>query len=357
MSRYFSKKFAHLTPYVPGEQPKDMKYLKLNTNESPFEPVPEAASAVADAAERLMLYSDPESTVLVKRLAEIYGSDKNEIIVSNGSDEVLNFAFSAFCDDEHPAVFADITYGFYKVFAQYNRVPYREIPLRDDFSMDVDALAEANGTLFIANPNAPTGIVLSLDDIEKLVRSDPSRVVVVDEAYIDFGGESAVSLTRKYNNLLVTQTFSKSRSLAGARLGYGMGCADLIADLKTIQYSTNPYNVNSLTAAAALAVLNNEERTKASCRMIADTRERASERLREMGFSLTPSAANFIFAAHSKITGKALYEKLKARGVLVRHFDIDRIAVYNRITVGTVEQMEILCEKIKEILEEENANV
>ena len=350
MSRYFSDKFSRLVPYVPGEQPKDMKYLKLNTNESPFSPPPEAASAVAEAARRLMLYSDPENAALVSRLAELNGVAPECVIVSNGSDEALNFAFAAFCDDAHPAVFADITYGFYKVFAEYNRVPYVEIPLRADFSMDVDALCAAPGTLFIANPNAPTGVALSLCEIERVVASDPERVVVVDEAYIDFGGESAVELTKKYDNLLVTQTFSKSRSLAGARLGFAIADASLAADLKTIQYSTNPYNVNSLTAAAALAVLADEDRTRKNCRAIVENREWTAARLKELGFFTLPSSANFIFAEHPRIAGGTLYEELRARGVLIRHFDAPRISNFNRITVGSGEQMEILISKIKEII-------
>ena len=350
MSRFFSDKFSRLVPYVPGEQPRDMKYLKLNTNESPFPPPPAAADAVRDAAARLMLYSDPESTALVSRLAEIYGVSSDEVIVSNGSDEVLNFAFAAFCDERRPAVFADITYGFYKVFAEYNRVPYVEIPLRGDLSMDVDALCAARGTLFVANPNAPTGIALSLGEIERLAAFDPERVVVVDEAYIDFCGESAVGLTRKYPNLLVTQTFSKSRSLAGGRLGFAIAQPALIGDLKTIQYSTNPYNVNSLTAAAALAVLADEDRTKRNCRAIAENREWTAARLTGLGFSLTPSRANFIFAEHPEVSGKTLYEELKARGVLIRHFDAPRISNFNRITVGSREQMETLISKIIEII-------
>ena len=240
MSRYFSKKFKALVPYTPGEQPKEMKYIKLNTNESPFPPSERAMKKAAEAVKNLQLYCDPECRELVKKASEVFSVDTDEILFTNGSDEILNFAFSAFCDETHPAVFPDITYGFYPVFAEINRVPYEEIPLKDDFTISVDDYIGINKTIFIANPNAPTGIALSLNDIEKIVSSNPESVVVIDEAYVDFGTKSAVSLIHKYTNLLVTQTFSKSRSLAGGRLGFGIACKELIADLNTIKYSTNP---------------------------------------------------------------------------------------------------------------------
>ena len=355
MSRFFSPKYSGLIPYVPGEQPKDMKYVKLNTNESPFPPAPGVAEAVSRAASSLMLYSDPDLSKLVRKLAEKYSVSPDRIIVTNGSDEVLNFAFAAFCDDDTPAVFPDITYGFYKVFAEYNRVPYVEIPLKNDFTVDTDKLSETKGTLFIANPNAPTGVALSVGEIEKIVSSDPSRVVVVDEAYVDFGAQSVVGLVERYDNLLVTQTFSKSRSMAGARLGFGIGNEILIADLHTLRYSTNPYNVNSMTESAGVASLEADEYNLKNCRTIIENREFTVNAFLGLGFEMTDSAANFIFVRHPDVSGKELYEKLRSRGVLVRHFDILRIADYNRITVGSKEQMEILVEKTKEILEESNA--
>ena len=351
MSSYFSPKFTALDPYVPGEQPSDMeRYVKLNTNESPFPPEANVLEAVAKASRPLNLYSDPDSRELVAKLAVMLGVQSDRVIVTNGSDEVLNFAFAAFCDDARPAVFPDITYGFYRVFAAFNRVPFVEIPLLDDLTVDVGSLCAAKGTLFIANPNAPTGVALSHDVIESIVRSDRSRVVVVDEAYVDFGADSVVDLVEKYDNLLVTQTFSKSRSLAGARLGFGVGNRELIADLHTVRNSTNPYNVNSITAAAGIATLDNEEQTKAKCRVIAENREYLTSRLEDLGFETTDSRANFVFARHPSIGGAALYTELKARGVLVRHFDLPRIADFNRITVGTKEQIEILLARIEEII-------
>lgn len=350
MSRYFSKKFKALVPYTPGEQPKEMKYIKLNTNESPFPPSERAMKKAAEAVKNLQLYCDPECRALVKKASEVFSVDTDEILFTNGSDEILNFAFSAFCDETHPAVFPDITYGFYPVFAEINRVPYEEIPLKDNFTISVDDYIGINKTIFIANPNAPTGIALSLNDIEKIVSSNPESVVVIDEAYVDFGTKSAVSLIHKYSNLLVTQTFSKSRSLAGGRLGFGIACKELIADLNTIKYSTNPYNINSLTQAVGAGVLEDEEYTKSNCKTIIENREYLTKKLEAMGFFVLPSKANFVFARHDKIDGRALYEALKGKGVLVRHFDSERLRDYNRITVGTKEQIDILTQKIAEEL-------
>lgn len=353
MSRFFVSKYNALEPYTPGEQPKDMQYVKLNTNESPFPPSQKAQDAAYDAAKRLALYSDPECRELVKKASELFNIELDEILFTNGSDEILNFAFMAFCDIKTPAVFPDITYGFYPVFADLNGVPYKLLPLKSDFSICADDYVSAGGTIFIANPNAPTGLALSLEDIEKIVKGNPENVVVIDEAYVDFGAESAVSLIHKYDNLLVTQTFSKSRSMAGARLGFGIGSKALIRDLNTIKYSTNPYNVNSMTMAAGIGTLCDEEYTHKNCKEIIRVRENTKKALKELGFTMTDSLANFIFAKSDKIDGKKLYLRLKDKGVLVRHFEKKRLSDYNRITVGSEEQMNILLEKIKEILEEE----
>lgn len=352
MSQFFSKKYRSLEPYTPGEQPKERKYVKLNTNESPFPPSPRAIEMAEEASRNLQLYSDPTLAPLVRALADTYGVACDEVLPTNGSDEILNFAFMAFCDDEHPALFADITYGFYSVFAELNNVPYEKIPLREDFSISIDDYVGRKGTVFIANPNAPTGIALPLSEIERLLQSDPARVVVVDEAYVDFGAESAVSLIGKYPNLLVTQTFSKSRSMAGARLGYGIACRELIADLNTVKYSTNPYNVNSMTMAAGVGTLQDADYTAKNCRAIIENRAFAAAALKELGFEMTDSRANFLFAKHPAISGLTLYNELRARGILVRHFEKPRISEYNRITVGSREQMETLIQTIRTILEE-----
>ena len=352
MSRFFSQKYAKLTPYTPGEQPKQRQYVKLNTNESPFAPSEKAQSYAAKAAQSLQLYSDPTCAPLVKCAAERLGVQEDEILFTNGSDDILNFAFMAFCDETHPAAFPDITYGFYPVFAKLNNVPYTQIPLCEDFTICVSDYISLNKTIFIANPNAPTGIALPLSDIEKIVKSNPDNVVVIDEAYVDFGAESAVSLIHKYENLLVTQTFSKSRSMAGARLGFGVACKKLIADLNTIKYSTNPYNINAMTMAAGIGALEDDAYFRDNCKTIMAVREETTAQLRALGFAVIDSKANFVFAKHEKLDGGVLYTALKEKGVLVRHFDTPRLSDYNRITIGSREQMQTLILRIKEILEE-----
>ena len=348
MSRFFTDKFASLTPYTPGEQPRDMQYVKLNTNESPFPPSPAVREAVAAESGRLQLYSDPESTALRWKLAEIYRVKPTQILVSNGSDEALNFAFMAYGDG---VVFPDISYGFYPVFAQLNHIPYTQIPLKEDFSIDPRDYMGVGKTVVIANPNAPTGLCLPLADIEAIVKSNPNNVVVIDEAYVDFGGESAIPLVAKYNNLLVVQTFSKSRSMAGARLGFCIGSEQLIRDLNTIRYSTNPYNVNRMTEFAGVAALQDNDYYMNNAKIIMENRAWTKKTLENLGFSVLDSKANFLFAKSDRVTGEELYKKLKARGVLVRHFNKPRIDPFNRITIGTMEQMEILIQNIQEILE------
>lgn len=352
MSKFFTERLKNLTPYTPGEQPKDMQYIKLNTNESPFPPSKEVSDAVLLESKKLQLYSDPESINVRRELAKIYNVNLNQVIVTNGSDEALNFAFMAFADEKSPLVFPDITYGFYPVFADINRIPYTEIPLKSNFTLDINDYIGVNKTVVIANPNAPTGICLSVSDIEKIVKSNPDNVVIIDEAYVDFGAQSAVPLVDKYDNLLVVQTFSKSRSLAGARLGFAIGNEKLIADLNTIKYSTNPYNVNRMTDAAGTAALLSNDYYMNNCKIIAQNRERTVKELKKLGFDVLPSKTNFVFAKNEQIDGEKLYTELKKRGILVRHFSKESIRQYNRITIGTAEQMQTLIENISLILEE-----
>ena len=357
MSRFFTKRLEKLTPYTPGEQPRDMQYIKLNTNESPFPPSPAVVEAAKAEAGRLQLYSDPTCREITDKLASLYGVSPEQVILTNGSDEVLNFAFMAFADEDHPLVFPKITYGFYPVFAELNRIPYTEIPLKADFSVDYRDYMNLGGktggcTAVIANPNAPTGLCLTLAEIEEIVRSNPNGVVVIDEAYVDFGAESAVALVDKYDNLLVTQTFSKSRSLAGARLGFGIGNKALISDLHTVRYSTNPYNVNRMTAAAGHAALCDNDYYMQNCRTIMENRDYTTKALRELGFEVLDSLTNFVFAKSDKIGGEALYLELKRRGILVRHFGKASITDYNRVTIGTRAQMEAFISTVKTILEE-----
>ena len=353
MSRFLTEKIVKLDPYVPGEQPKDRKYVKLNTNESPFPPSPKAIKLAGEELERLMLYPDPDCVNLRETIAEKYGVLPSNVILTNGSDEVLNFAFMAYCDADTPALFADITYGFYEVFANVNGVPCEIIPLKNDFSLDVSDYISRSGTVFIANPNAPTGKAISLNDIEKLLLSNPDRIVVIDEAYVDFGAESAVALTKKYDNLLVTQTFSKSRSMAGARLGFGVASENIISDLNRIRYSTNPYNVNRMTAAAGLGAILDNEYFENNCSQIVANREFTTAELAKMGFEVIESKTNFVFAKSDSISGEELYQKLKSKGVLVRHFSKERIKDYVRITIGSEYEMKILISAIKKILENE----
>ena len=356
MSKYFSKKFENLSAYVPGEQPKDMQYVKLNTNESPFAPPQSVVDAMASEGAKAQLYSDPECTLLVEKAAEKFGVKKTQILPTNGSDEILNFAFMAFCDENTPAVFADITYGFYSVFAALHGLQTKIIPLKEDFSIDPKDYFNVGGTVFIANPNAPTGLALSVNQIEEIVKNNSENVVVIDEAYVDFGGESAVPLVKKYDNVLITQTFSKSRSLAGARLGLGIASEALIADLNTIKYSTNPYNVNRMTMAAGYAALCEEGYFNKACAVIEKNREYTARKLKEMGFTVLDSKANFLFVRSDNIGGEELYQKLKERGVLVRHFKAERIQEYNRVSIGTIRQMDVFLDNVRRIIWENNEN-
>ena len=348
MSKYSGMRLSALTPYTPGEQPKDRKYIKLNTNESPFPPSKRAVKLAGASAKMLELYPDPECSELTRKIAEYNGLRADEVLVTNGSDEILNFAFMAFCDEKTPAVFPDITYGFYPVFADLNGIKYEEIPLLPDFSIKVSDYFGKKATIFIANPNAPTGIPIPLSDIEEILKNNPRNVVVIDEAYVDFGCESAISLIPKYDNLLVTQTFSKSRSMAGARLGFGAGNRELIADLNTIKYSTNPYNINRMTMAAGLGVMADDEYTKKNCKAVSETREFTKAELKGLGFEMTDSKTNFIFVKHPKISGEALYEGLKENGILVRHFKKERLSDFVRITIGKKSDMQKLIDTIKE---------
>ena len=353
MSRFFSSKYDALEAYTPGEQPRDLQYVKLNTNESPFPPSPGVIEAAAREAETLRLYSDPESAALTAAVAERYGVSPSQVLMTNGSDEILNFAFMAFGDARHGFVFPDITYGFYPVFAAVNAVPFREIPLRRDFTIDVRDYCGVGQNIVIANPNAPTGLLLSVAQIEEIVRTNPEHVVVIDEAYIDFGGESCVPLLAKYENLLVTQTFSKSRSLAGARLGFGIGAPSLIQDLNTIKYSTNPYNVNRMTAAAGAAAIADDAYYRANARIIMENRAFTQTELQKRGFAVLDSAANFLFAKAPFADGETLYRRLKARGILIRHWNKPRIGDWCRITVGTRAQMEALLAAVDALMKEE----
>lgn len=352
MSRFLKSRFESLDVYTPGEQPQDMVYTKLNTNESPYPAAPQVVAAIGKKeVEDLRLYSDPDSKPLVKKLAETYDVETKNIFVSNGSDDILNFAFMAFSGDPAAAMFPDVTYGFYQVYADLHQIDARIVPLLDDFSIDYRQYLSQDCMIVLANPNAQVGRALSFAQMEEIIATNPDHVVLVDEAYVDFGAESCVPLTKKYDNLLVVQTFSKSRSLAGARLGFAIGHEGLIEDLNRIKYSTNPYNVNRLTMAAGVAALEAEEYYKTNCKKIMEARAFTASGLEELGFRVIPSQANFVFAEHSKWDGEFLYQELKKRGILIRHFTSARIKNFNRITIGTTEQMQFLLDTLRKIME------
>ncbi len=349
MSSYMNPKYASLEAYTPGEQPRDQQYIKLNTNESPFPPAPEVVEIITrQAVEELRLYSDPTAQVLRQKLGKLYGVSPEEVFVSNGSDDILNFAFMAFGADG--VVFPNITYGFYPVFARLHGISYEEMPLKEDFTLDYRDYCDAGKMVVFANPNAPTGLTIALEQVEEILKTNPGHVVLVDEAYVDFGGESALPLVEQYPNLLVVRTFSKSRCLAGGRLGYAFGAPELIADLQKLQYSTNPYAINRLTMALGEATVDREDYYREKCREIIRVRELTARRLEGMGFQVLPSAANFLFARHPKVDGETLYLELKRRGILVRHFSKPSIRDFNRITIGTQAQMERLCQAICQII-------
>ena len=353
MSRFLSERFASLEAYVPGEQPQDMQYVKLNTNESPFPPAPAVLDAVNGLEiSRLNLYPDPEGKVLRETLAKRYGVKMENIFLANGSDELLNFFFMTFCDDKRPVAFPAVSYGFYPVYASLYQLPFDAVPLREGFCLEPSDYCGINKNIVIANPNAPTGRIIGVDDIERIVQSNPDHAVMIDEAYIDFGGESCLPLVEKYENLLVCQTFSKFRSLAGGRLGFAIGSPALIGDLDKIKYSTNSYNINRLTMAAAIATIENDEYYVNNSKTIQENREYTVNELAKLGFETLPSKANFIFTRCKRVGGGPLYQSLKAKGVLVRHWDKPEIADWCRVTIGSREQMDVLLAKVREILAE-----
>ena len=352
MSQFLNGALRWLTPYTPGEQPRNQAYIKLNTNESPYPPSPGVLAALNRAeGENLRLYSDPEAVELREALAARYGVERENVFVANGSDEALSFAFLAYAADGRGVAFPDISYGVYAVFARLYGIPVRQVPLRADFRLVPEDYNHLHRTIVLANPNAPTGLALSRDEVGGIVRANPDAVVVVDEAYVDFGGESCVPLIDNYENLLVVQTFSKSRQLAGARLGLAMGNAKLIADLNRVKFSLNPYNINRLTLKAGKAALEDTDYFDKTRAAIVETRGWTKQQLEARGFAVLDSRSNFLFASTDKKSGGELYLKLKEKGVLVRHFDAPRISNWLRITIGTPDDMTALLRALDEILE------
>lgn len=350
MSRFMHTRFSALAPYVPGEQPKGRKLIKLNTNESPFPPPESLVERVRAAAAGTNLYCDPDCAVLRDMAAKVFGVTNDMVLCCNGSDEALSFAFMAFGEDG--AAFPDISYGFYPVFAAVHGVDALAVGLKDDLTVDPKDYEGVGRLVVIANPNAPTGLMLSGQAIESIVMSNPHHVVVVDEAYVDFGAESVMPLTKIYPNLVVTRTFSKSHSLAGARIGFAVADRALIADMNALRNATNPYNVSAMAQAAGIAAFEQQETFMQRCRIVTENRERTARALRQMGFYVTGSMANFLFARHERIAGETLYRALRERDVLVRWFNQARIRDFVRISVGDKEQMDALIAAISAILEE-----
>ena len=349
MSRYMRSSYQPLTAYVPGEQPRDMAYIKLNTNESPYPPAPQVLSAVnAEQISLLRLYSDPTCLALRQKIAAQTGLQPENILISNGSDEALNFVFMAY--SEKGAAFADITYGFYPIYAGLHGAKAKVIPLEDDFSLDPAKYQDCDGLIVIANPNAPTGLSISVSDIAGILERNPDAVVAIDEAYVDFGGESALPLLQKYANLLVIRTFSKSRCFAGGRLGYIAGSADLIADLEKLRCSTNPFNIDRLALVLGEATVDADDYYVEKCGEICRTRDRTAQQLNDLGLQVLPSRTNFLFVHAGAVGGKDMYLELKKRAILVRHFPAARTKDYVRVTIGTPEQMEAFVAAVKEIL-------
>lgn len=347
MSRYWSHIVKKIKPYVPGEQPRDRSYIKLNTNENPYPPSPRVIEAIQRAADgSLRLYPDPLCTGLCSTVAHYYGLEPEQVFCGNGSDELLAFAFPAFFSGGRPILFNDITYSFYPVYCALFQVEYEPVPLDLSFTVPVEKFFQPNGGIIIANPNAPTGAALQRDAIRTLAERNLGSVVVVDEAYVDFGAESAVPLLRELPNLLIVQTLSKSRSLAGLRVGFALGHRDLIEGLRRVKDSVNSYTLDRLALAGAVAAFEDDGYCQDSIRRIIATRERVAAALSAEGFSVIPSKANFLFITHPRARAADLYRQLREQGVLVRYFNLPRIDNYLRVSIGTDQEMDVFLSSI-----------
>lgn len=349
--RFWSGRIQDLEPYIPGEQPKDRVFIKLNTNENPYPPSPKVLEAVRSATdETLRLYPDPEASQLRQTIAEYHGLTPEQVFCGNGSDEVLGLCFYAFFFPGRRVIFPDITYSFYPVYAHLFQLDFEEIPLNEDFSFPVEKFLRSSGGAVVCNPNAPTGRTLRLEEICRILEADLNRVVIVDEAYADFGARSAVELLNRYPNLVTVHTLSKSRSLAGMRVGYALGSPEVMAAVRCVKNSFNSYPLDRLALAAGEAAIRDVEYFEESRRKVIATRERTTARLRELGFFVHDSNANFIFITHPAVGGKELQQGLRDRGVLVRWFDKPRIRDYLRVSIGTDQEMEAMCRACQDIL-------
>lgn len=353
MSIYWSEITKSIEPYVPGEQPKDKKYIKLNTNENPYPPSPKVIEAIIQAAnENLKLYPDPNCDELRAAVAKYYDLSQDQIFVGNGSDEVLAFSFMAFFNQEKPILFPDITYSFYEVYVKLLNLNKKLIPLDEKFDFSADSFCIDNGGVVIANPNAPTTKYISTELIKQIVEYNIKSVVIVDEAYIDFGGESMMEFVDKYPNLLVVQTLSKSRALAGLRVAFAFGHKDLIEGLNKIKNSINSYTVDRLALAGAKAAFEDEDYFKSISLKIIETREKVVPILKTLGFKVLESKANFLFVSHNIIRAEVIFSELRNRGILVRYFNKPKIDNFLRISIGTNKEMEVLINNLRDIIQD-----
>ncbi len=349
----FKDNLRKIAPYIPGEQPKDVsKVIKLNTNENPYPASPGAEEIACNLRdEKMRLYPPTDAGKLSKAIAKYYGVPEKNTFVGVGSDDVLATAFIACFNSDKPILFPDVTYSFYDVWAELYKIPYKTVPLDDDFKIVKEDYLQENGGIVIANPNAPTSINLPLEDVEFIIKNNPDSVVIVDEAYVDFGGESAIPLLKKYDNLMVVQTFSKSRSMAGMRIGYAFASDAIIQAMNDVKFSINSYTMNYPAVEMGVAAIDDEEYYKATIAKIVKTREKAKEELKKLGFKVLDSKTNFLFISHERVKALKLFADLKNRGIFVRHWEKPRIDNYLRVTVGTDAQMKKLYEALREILE------
>ena len=357
MSKFWNDKIKEIEPYVPGEQPKDKKYIKLNTNENPYSPSKKVIEKIKSMnLKDLKLYPDPDVSELRKVIAKYFSQKideritKEQIFVGNGSDEVLALIFMTFFNKGDKVYYPDITYSFYPVYADLFDLKEVRIPLNENFEIEIDKYFGVDGHIIITNPNAPTSIALKLEEIEEIVKKNPNQLVVVDEAYVDFGAESAVKLVNKYDNVLVVQTFSKSRSFAGMRLGYAIGSGNIIEGLNRLKFSFNSYTIDRISIEAGIESFKDDDYFVKINAKIIETREKTVKKLKELEFKVLNSSANFIFISHNKVFAGDLYKQLKDNGILVRYFAKDRIDNYLRVTIGTDEEMKIFIEKLEKLL-------
>lgn len=355
MSREWTKNLRNIEPYVPGEQSKDKDIVKINANENPYPPSPKAAKVLKNFdTNKLRFYPSANSTKLKEAIAKYYKVDVSNVFVGNGSDDVLAVAFQSFFNSEKPIVYPDLTYSFYPVWCSLFGIKYKNYPVGDDFRINPEDYKEKNGGVVIPNPNAPTSLGEGLDFVEKILNYNQDSVVIIDEAYVDFGGTSSIPLIDKYENLLVTGTFSKSRSLAGLRIGFAIGSKALIDVMEAVKNSYNSYTVDSLSIEMGAASIEDDEYFKSTCKKVIKTRERVTLELKKLGFDVLDSQTNFIFATHNKHNMKSLFEYLKTQKVFIRYFSLSRIENYVRITIGTNEEMDIFLEKTKEFILNDN---